>query len=325
MTNPEFSNEFDVLYNNIMSNAAPGLNEYEKSVFLTKAQDEVIKNYFNPKGNKYQEGFDDSAKRQIDFSMLMKTTELTPLNPAIGLHLGQNIQFYSMPQDIMLYINEFLDVTRKGKLQRLTVIPLKDDEYARLMSKPFKRPLKYQAWRLISSGAAMEYTYTDYAGIAVAIATDPEMDATSDFIYQNINRRSIEIVDATTIKIDGLYLSSDGSLVGTQSSSIALQSGIVSKIGTLLNARVSSSSTIVQLIPGPSDNITNYLVRYIRRPLPIILENLEDISIEGYTTELSCELDPILHQEILQRAVELAKAAYSGEINTIIETGKRSE
>ena len=325
MTNPEFSNEFDVLYNNIMSNAAPGLNEYDKSVFLTKAQDEVIKNYFNPKGNKYQEGFDDSAKRQIDFSMLMKTTELTPLNPAIGLHLGQNIQFYSMPQDIMLYINEFLDVTRKGKLQRLTVIPLKDDEYARLMSKPFKRPLKYQAWRLISSGAAMEYTYTDYAGIAVAIATDPEMDATSDFIYQNINRRSIEIVDATTIKIDGLYLSSDGSLVGTQSSSIALQSGIVSKIGTLLNARVSSSSTIVQLIPGPSDNITNYLVRYIRRPLPIILENLEDISIEGYTTELSCELDPILHQEILQRAVELAKAAYSGEINTIIETGKRSE
>lgn len=325
MTNPEFSNEFDVLYNNIMSNAAPGLNEYEKSVFLTKAQDEVIKNYFNPKGNKYQEGFDDSAKRQIDFSMLMKTIELTPLNPAIGLHLGQNIQFYSMPQDIMLYINEFLDVTRKGKLQRLTVIPLKDDEYARLMSKPFKRPLKYQAWRLISSGAAMEYTYTDYAGIAVEIAKDPEIDATSDFIYQNINRRSIEIVDATTIKIDGLYLSSDGSLVGVQSSSIALQQDIVSKIGTLLNARVSSSSTIVQLIPGPSDNVSNYLVRYIRRPLPIILENLEDISIEGYTTELSCELDPILHQEILQRAVELAKAAYSGEINTIIETGKRSE
>ena len=37
MNHTEFSNEFDVLYNNIMSNAAPGLNEYEKSVFLTKA------------------------------------------------------------------------------------------------------------------------------------------------------------------------------------------------------------------------------------------------------------------------------------------------
>ncbi len=70
MTIQEFSNEFDVLYNNIMSNQAPGLDEYEKSVFLTKAQSEIIKNYFNPKGNKYQEGFDGSQKRQVDFSIL---------------------------------------------------------------------------------------------------------------------------------------------------------------------------------------------------------------------------------------------------------------
>ena len=37
MTLEEFSNEFDILYNNSMSNAAPGVDEYEKSVFLTKA------------------------------------------------------------------------------------------------------------------------------------------------------------------------------------------------------------------------------------------------------------------------------------------------
>ena len=46
-----------------MSNQAPGLDEYEKSVFLTKAQYEIVKNYFNPKSNKNQEGFDDSPKR----------------------------------------------------------------------------------------------------------------------------------------------------------------------------------------------------------------------------------------------------------------------
>jgi len=63
MTIQEFSSEFDVQYNNIASNAAPGLDEYEKSVLLTRAQDELIKNYFNPKGNKYQEGFDASPKR----------------------------------------------------------------------------------------------------------------------------------------------------------------------------------------------------------------------------------------------------------------------
>ena len=48
----EFSYEFDVLYNNITSNQAPGLDEYEKSVFLTKAQDEIVKSYFDPRLNK---------------------------------------------------------------------------------------------------------------------------------------------------------------------------------------------------------------------------------------------------------------------------------
>lgn len=37
MTLAEMSNEFDVLFNNIMSNQAPGIDEYEKSLFLTKA------------------------------------------------------------------------------------------------------------------------------------------------------------------------------------------------------------------------------------------------------------------------------------------------
>lgn len=53
MTITEFSDQFDVLYNNITSNQAPGLNEYEKSLFLTKAEKEIVKNYFtaNSKGN----------------------------------------------------------------------------------------------------------------------------------------------------------------------------------------------------------------------------------------------------------------------------------
>ena len=42
MTLKEFSIEFDLLYNNISSNQAPGLNEYEKSVFLTQAQEAII-------------------------------------------------------------------------------------------------------------------------------------------------------------------------------------------------------------------------------------------------------------------------------------------
>ena len=38
----EWSLEFDLLYNNIASDKAPGLNEYEKSVFLTRAQETIV-------------------------------------------------------------------------------------------------------------------------------------------------------------------------------------------------------------------------------------------------------------------------------------------
>ena len=72
MTCEEFSNEFDILYNNVMSNQAPGLDEYEKSVFLTRAQDDIVKRYFTPKGNKDFEGFDSSLKRNMDFSSLYR-------------------------------------------------------------------------------------------------------------------------------------------------------------------------------------------------------------------------------------------------------------
>ena len=72
--------DFDILYNNIMSNSAPGLDNIEKAFFLNKAQDELIKNYFNPKGNKYQEGVDDGPKRQINFSKLIEVG-LSPNTP----------------------------------------------------------------------------------------------------------------------------------------------------------------------------------------------------------------------------------------------------
>ena len=36
MTNSEINVEFDVLFNNISSGAAPNLNEYEKSLFLKR-------------------------------------------------------------------------------------------------------------------------------------------------------------------------------------------------------------------------------------------------------------------------------------------------
>lgn len=246
MTTKEFSNEFDVLYNNIMSNQAPGLDEYEKSVFLTKAQNEVLKNYFNPKGNKYQEGFDGNEKRQIDFSTLIRTIEPNKFVYLEGTYtkVDERSVLYKMPTDILFIINETAINTVDGVSRLINIEPINYTEYSRLISKPYKLPIKGQGWRLLQSS---------------------EKASTADLVSEIIVR----------------------------------------------------------------GEISKYKVRYIKRPRPIILANLEDsysdVSIEGLTKITECELDPILHPEILQRAVELAKAAYVGDIKSTVELGQRTE
>ena len=247
MTITEFSDQFDVLYNNITSNQAPGLNEYEKSLFLTKAEKEIVKNYFTPnsKGNNLGQGFDDSAKRQADFSVLMKTGTCTAVSNNPPTKIDSRSVVYTYPTDVFIVINETVIVSNKPK----QVIPLRYDEYTRLMSKPFKRPLKNQVWRLINSG-------------------------------------------------------------------------------TVSAAAVSTKT--VEIIPGVGDTISTYSVRYVRVPKPIIVANLDGLTIDNEgTASTTCEIDPILHEDILQRAVELAKIAWTatGQDNTQLEltAGQRSE
>lgn len=327
MTTTEFSNEFDVLYNNITSNQAPGLDEYEKSVFLTKAQDEIVKAYFDPKGNKFQEGYDGSERRQIDFSMLMRTINGTPVTPTIDLHTGSNNKFYAIPQDILLYINEILTVTRDGSSTHLTVIPLNYIEYNRLMSKPFKRPLKNQAWRLISSGAASSYTYTDYSAIASYLAADQAVVANATTIFATIDGKPLAF-DSTKLKVGAQYFTANGTLSDTAADGVVLDAGTISSVTAKISATVAASSTVAELIPGPNDTVSGYIIRYVARPRPIILTDLTSSGLslgDNEQAEQTCQLDPIIHREVLQRAVELAKAAYAGNLESQIILGQASE
>ena len=54
-------------------------------------------------------------------------------------------------------------------------------------------------------------------------------------------------------------------------------------------------------------NISNYKVRYLKKPNPIILVKLEDnLSIDNSAEVSNGEINPILHERIVQRAVQLA-------------------
>ena len=152
MTANEFSQEFDILYNNIASNQAPGLTEYEKSVFLTKAQDEIIKNYFTdkPNGNKYQEGIEDSAKRYSDFSCLITVKSINALEHNEDSCIDSRGQICSLPEDLMITLNEKFKINA----DEYQVIPITLAEYQRLMSRPSGDPLKKQVWKLMGNSTS---------------------------------------------------------------------------------------------------------------------------------------------------------------------------
>jgi len=239
MTAQEFSNEFDILYNNVSSNAAPGLNEYEKSVVLTKAEIEYCRNIFNPKGNKYGEGFDGSPKRQIDFHKL--TTIANPTE--ITTNLNNYTKFdkrgvlYQLPQNIMYIINETATITYDtDHTHEINITPITFDELSLYKSRPYKQPYKYQGWRLlgidttngntiseiiVKTGAtisdyAIRYirfpkpiilfdlsTVTDYTetfgGLTILGETQQQTCELDESVHPEILQRAVEIAKSTAI------------------------------------------------------------------------------------------------------------------------------
>lgn len=244
MTTQEFSAAFDTLLNSYNAKANFGetasktdivLDEYEKSVFLTQAQDIVVKSYFSSATNPQGEGIDDSARRQVDFSGLITVDNetLTKSSHDATKCFDPRGLLCSLPEDVLIILNERLEVSttvgNKTTKKSYVVVPINYTEYDRLMSRAYAQPLKKQCWRLFQGG------------------------------------------DSTTH---------------------AIQSEIIPTEGI-----VSNSAT--------------YYVRYIKRPAPIILtklslDNQEPLVIGGKSNISECELNPIIHMDILNKAFELA-------------------
>ena len=257
------SHRFDVMLNSYASQAQFGeqassmsvvLDEFEKSVLLTQAQEIVLKAAYNRKKNAVNEGVDDSEERQIDFSTLITTAVLERASDQTSAFDDRGI-IYNMPSrtaitaadtfdssfdytfhskekassDVMFILNEKITTQVGGMKKSYVVVPIHYREYDREMSRPYGQPLKKQVWRLIQNNSK---------GIDAKLEIIPRWNLTD------------------------------------------------------------------------REEILEYKIRYIRRPYPIVLTKLEDgLNIEGFTQENPCELAPILHEEVLNKAVELALAS----------------
>ncbi len=150
MTVQEFKNEFQIHYNAIATNSAPSLDDYEISVYLTKAQLELVKTYSNPEGNKYKEGFEASEKRRVDLKELTRDYHVFDNIPtASGISPNQS-QFFKIPNDVFLirYESVNIDMPECFDSRIISVVPKTHDEYNIQKDNPFKKPDNQTAWRL---------------------------------------------------------------------------------------------------------------------------------------------------------------------------------
>lgn len=231
MTCEEFSNQFDTQINAYASEKPFGypegaleFNEYEKSVFLTEAQNELVISLYNGNNTLFREGYDETEQLRKYLTNLVDTYEETisgqssvnNMHPySANNRQGETEYYYKIefPIEKRVLFIVWEGVMINGKFR--DVVPVKYDEWLRISRNPFRQP--NAKWRAL---------------------------------------------------------------------------------------RLDTGKDVIELISAAE--IAQYSARFVKKPRPIILINLGDLSIEGQTGPVECELNEVLHPYILNLAIQKA-------------------
>ena len=155
MTTEEFSNEFDSLIAfNIgvqFGEQNPiAFDEYEKSIFLTKAQEDTVLSLYSGK-NISQDSFEKTEEMRRTLGTLVKTAKLTtPENNSSGL--SDDSKIYLLPDDLWFITYEQATIQNSdfkyNKIRVVQVIPTSQDTYNITSENPFKRNTDKRILRL---------------------------------------------------------------------------------------------------------------------------------------------------------------------------------
>ena len=168
MTIQDFSNGFDVLLNsysqkieegNQVSRADIAFDEYEKSVYLTKAQEGLVLGLYNGK-NVYGESFETTEELRRYLSNLVADTTLEPIENSSGVAYGvdSSSKFFTLPDNLWFITYESVNVSGK-KCDTDTIMdvyPVTQDEYSRTKRNPFRGANSRRALRLDLADGVIE-------------------------------------------------------------------------------------------------------------------------------------------------------------------------
>lgn len=144
MTTEEFSNEFDTLLNSYAEIYSYGkspnvieLDEYEKSLFLTLGQEEVVKELYSGK-NIYGDSFEKSEELRRTLGDLVKTFRTSKEIEGVGL--SSHSTFFNIPNDVwfITYESAIINIRKCNYYKEVTVYPVTQDTYHNVSNNPFR-------------------------------------------------------------------------------------------------------------------------------------------------------------------------------------------
>ena len=147
----EFSNSFDTLLQPYITKDNPGeqnnlaFDEYEKSIFLTKAQEQIVLEL-------YQE-LEQSEEVRKYLSNLIKTDNYVPVGEQDETLINNNFKSYKVKisNDILFMIYEQCTLNDKNNCinnKIVSVVPTIHDDLDKVLKNPFKSPNSRKVIRL---------------------------------------------------------------------------------------------------------------------------------------------------------------------------------
>lgn len=202
MTTEEFSNEFDTLLNSYSTIEAFGktpstieLDEYEKSVFLTKAQEDLVRDIYNGR-NLLGLSFEGTEESRSYLRNLVKTYT-TSKEIDGGIKLTDDSVFFKLPDDLWFITYESVDLgdSLQCDNKNIAVIPITQDELHRIKNNPFRGSGRRRVLRIDAGDNVVEIVsrYSVYS-YTVKYLSKPKpiilIDLPSDLYINGINNKT---------------------------------------------------------------------------------------------------------------------------------------
>ena len=163
----EWSLEFDRLYDNISSNKAPGLTEYEKSVFLSRAQESIVQMLYD---GTIRDSFEETEEVTKSLATLVRQATLTPSSSTQLPKICSKSYIFALPTDLLFRTYESCILTSDtlcGSPVEVSVVPVTQDEFWRTQRNPFKGAGTRKVLRLayasnsVAGGTLSEQDYSE--------------------------------------------------------------------------------------------------------------------------------------------------------------------